>query len=228
MATSAPRAIAWTPISNARRSSAFAAEGLASHRGQTVDQLVEFGSANWVVEGQAKGTRPESQIFVSGAGQRGVDVKPLPARVLDFRPLGEGDVALLKVELGNKIVPAAELSRHAEPQVGDPILAVGYPASTEKVTDFSLEPAVKSGTVSAKQTWETQPIFQVSAPMTQGMSGGPTVDLHGRVIGLNSFSPADEHQAFNYIAPYRDSRSCLPATASSRDSRPPTTRFGPG
>ena len=61
-----------------------------------------------------------------------MDVKPLPARVLDFRPLGEGDVALLKVELGNKIVPAAELSPSAEPQVGDPILAVGYPESTER------------------------------------------------------------------------------------------------
>ena len=206
----------------------FAAEGLAAHRGQTVDQLVEFGSANWVVEGQAKGTLPERHILVSGAGQRGEDVKPLPARVLDFRPLGEGDVALLKVELGNKIVPAAELSRNAEPQVGDPILAVGYPASTEKVTDFSLEPAVKSGTVSAKQTWETQPIFQVSAPMTQGMSGGPTVDLHGRVIGLNSFSPADEHQAFNYIAPVQGLNELLARNGVEPGLSPADTAFRAG
>ena len=34
----------------------FAAEGLAAHRGQTVDQLVEFGTANWVVEGKEKGS----------------------------------------------------------------------------------------------------------------------------------------------------------------------------
>jgi serine protease Do len=187
----------------------FAAEGLAAHRGQTVDQLVEFGTANWVVEGKEKGSLPEREVLVSGAGQRGVDVKPLPARVLDFRPLGEGDVALLKVELANKIVPAAELSSVAEPQVGDPILSVGYPASTEKVTDFSLDPTVKSGTVSAKETWETQPIFQVSAPMTQGMSGGPTVDLQGRVIGLNSFSPVGEEQAFNYIAPVQGFKELL-------------------
>ena len=146
---------------------------------------------------------------MSGAGQRGKDVTPLPARVLDVRPLGEGDVALLKVELGGKLIPAAELSADAAPQVGDPILAVGYPASTDDVTDFSLDPTVKSGTVSATETVETQPIFQVSAPMTQGMSGGPTVDLEGRVIGVNSFSPAGEDQAFNYISPVQGLKELL-------------------
>ena len=77
------------------------------------------------------------------------------------------------------------------------------------MTDFSLDPTVKSGTVSATETVETQPIFQVSAPMTQGMSGGPTVDLEGRVIGVNSFSPAGEDQAFNYISPVQGLKELL-------------------
>jgi serine protease Do len=179
----------------------FAAEGLAGQGGKTVDQWVDFGTANWLVEGQQKGTLPDREFLVSGAGQRDKGVKPLPARVLDFRPLGEGDVALLKVELNGKTVPAAELAPNAEPQVGDPILAVGYPASTDNVTDFTLDPVVKSGTISARETWKTQPLFQVSAPMSKGMSGGPTVDLQGRVIGLNSFSPVGEQQAFNFISP---------------------------
>jgi serine protease Do len=206
----------------------FAAQGLAADRGETVDQLVEFGTANWTVEGQKRGTLPDTEVMVSGAGQRGVDVKPLPARILDLRPLGEGDVALLKVELGNKIIPSAELSQADEPQVGDPILSVGYPASTENVTDFSLEPTVKSGTVSAKETWQTQPIFQVSAPMTQGMSGGPTVDLHGQVIGLNSFSPVGEQQAFNYIAPVQGLKELLARNGVQAGLSPADNAFRAG
>lgn len=187
----------------------FAAESIAGHDGKSVDELVEHGNENWTVVGEHNDSAPDQEVLVSGAGQRGKDVTPLPARVLDVRPLGEGDVALLKVELGGKLIPAAELSADAAPQVGDPILAVGYPASTDDVTDFSLDPTVKSGTVSATETVETQPIFQVSAPMTQGMSGGPTVDLEGRVIGVNSFSPAGEDQAFNYISPVQGLKELL-------------------
>lgn len=178
----------------------FAAKELADSDGSSADDLVKFGSMNWTVEGNAKGSPPDKEILVSGAGQRG-DAKPLPARVVNFHPLGQGDVALLKVELNDQLIPTAELALNGDPQVGDPVLAVGYPASTDDVTDFSLDPTVKSGSISAKQTWQTQPLFQVSAPMSPGMSGGPTVDMTGRVIGINSFMPAQEEQAFNFIAP---------------------------
>jgi predicted RNA-binding Zn-ribbon protein involved in translation (DUF1610 family) len=33
------------------------------------------------------------------------------------------------------------------------------------------------------------------------MSGGPTIGLNGKVVGVNSFAPAGETQAFNFIAP---------------------------
>lgn len=138
-------------------------------------------------------------VSVLGAGQSGEDVKPIPASVLDVRPLGEGDVALLKVEAEN--LPSAELSDGSDPAVGTPVLAVGYPQSTDEVTDFTLEPTAKSGTISAIKSVDKAPVYEVSAAMSKGMSGGPTVDLEGRVLGVNSFAPADEEQAFNYIAP---------------------------
>lgn len=166
----------------------------------TADDLRRLGANQWTIEGRVAGTGPDQEIMVSGAGQRG-EVTPIPARVVTFRPLGQGDVALLKVELNGRLIPSAELALDSQPQVGDEILSVGYPASTEAVTDFSLTPTVKSGTVSAKQTWKTQPLFQVSAAMTKGMSGGPTVDMDGKVIGVNSFMPSNEDQPFNFISP---------------------------
>lgn len=166
----------------------------------TPDNLERLGADRWVVEGKVPGAEPDQEIVVSGAGQR-EKVNPIPARVVSFRPLGQGDVALLKVELNDQSVPTAQLALDSTPQVGDAVLAVGYPESTQGVTDYSLEPTVKSGTISAKQTWKTQPLFQVSAPMSKGMSGGPTVDQDGRVLGVNSFMPSNEDQPFNFITP---------------------------
>ncbi|WP_167759469.1 trypsin-like peptidase domain-containing protein [Mycobacterium sp. PS03-16] len=163
-------------------------------------ELEQLGANAWTVEGKVPGGGPDQEILVSGAGQR-EQANPIPARVVTFRPLGQGDVALLKVELSETTIPTAQLALDSTPQVGDEVLAVGYPDSTQGVTDYTLDPTVKSGTVSAKQTWKTQPLFQVSAPMSKGMSGGPTVDLQGRVIGVNSFMPSNEDQPFNFIAP---------------------------
>ncbi|WP_183070872.1 trypsin-like peptidase domain-containing protein [Rhodococcus rhodochrous] len=138
-------------------------------------------------------------VLVLGAGQTGDDVKPVPARIVDSRPFGEGDVALLKVELED--LPAAELATDPDLRVGTPILSVGYPSSADQVTDYSLEPTSKTGAVSAVKELRTQTVYEVSAPMSKGMSGGPTVDLEGRVVGVNSYGIPGETQPFNYIVP---------------------------
>lgn len=139
----------------------------------------------------------EMTVTVLGAGREANGARPVAARVVDVRPLGHGDVALLKVPLSN--LPSSELATEI-PRVGDPVHAIGYPASTAAVTDYSLEPTAKSGTVSTIATAGTAPVLEVSAPMTAGMSGGPTVDNQGRVVGINSFRPPDEVGEFNFVS----------------------------
>lgn len=160
-----------------------------------------FGMANWSVEGQTKGSPVDAQIAVlSGATTGGgANVQALPARVVDFRPFEQGDVALLKVETTD--LPTVELATDADVQIGTPLLSIGYPASADAVTDPSLEPSNKDGQVSSKKTVGTVPVYETSAALTPGMSGGPTVDLSGKVLGVNSFKPAAESQAFNFVAP---------------------------
>ncbi len=72
----------------------------------------------------------QAGISVLGAGQTGENIKPIPAGVLDVRPLDEGDVALLKVEADN--LPSAELGDGSDPAVGTPVLAAGFPQSTDE------------------------------------------------------------------------------------------------
>src|SRR5262245_10560338 len=59
--------------------------------GKTADQWAQFGATNWTYQVAQDGTAPDREVLVLGAGQPR-DAKPLPARVVDFRPLGEGDV----------------------------------------------------------------------------------------------------------------------------------------
>jgi serine protease Do len=179
---------------------AVAKEVVAAVPGVTLEDAINFGTANWTVEGKAKGSPIDTQIsVVTGSVQGGAAGQALPARVVDARPFDQGDVALLKVETTD--LPSVELATDADVQIGTTLLSIGYPASADAVTDPSLEPSNKDGQVSSKKTVGSVPVYETSAALTPGMSGGPTVDLEGRVLGLNSFMPAGESQAFNFIAP---------------------------
>jgi len=150
------------------------------------------------VEGDTPDRGPETSLtLLYGTGTKVAG--KMPANVVDFRPLGKGDVALLKVEQHN--MPSSELASDADVSIGTSILAVGFSEATQRITGPSLDPTNKSGKVSKKSTMQTMPEYEIDAAVSEGMSGGPTIDLDGRVIGVNSFGPAGEPQAFNFIAP---------------------------
>ncbi|OBI93819.1 trypsin [Mycobacterium alsense] len=150
------------------------------------------------LEGETPDQGPHVGVTVmSGTGTKLTE--KLPATVVDFRPLAKGDAALLKVAKRN--LPSSELDTDADVTVGTPILAVGFPASTQNVTGPSLDPTNKSGKISKKSVMGSAPEYEIDAAMTDGMSGGPAIGLNGKVIGVNSFAPAGETQAFNFISP---------------------------
>ena len=95
------------------------------------------------------------------------------------------DVALIKVD-GNDF-PYVKLADHT-PRVGDWVLAVGNP--------FGLGGTVTAGIVSARGrdigAGPYDDFIQIDAPVNKGNSGGPTFDVDGNVIGVNTaiFSPS--------------------------------------
>jgi len=70
--------------------------------------------------------------------------------------------------------------------VGDPVLAIGNP--------FSLEGTLTEGIVSAtgrtfSPNGSSRPIrdmIQTDTPVNPGNSGGPLIDCHGKVVGINT------------------------------------------
>ena len=96
------------------------------------------------------------------------------------------DLALIKVE-GRSDFPYAKLSDKA-PRIGDWVLAVGNP--------FGLGGTVTAGIVSARGrdigAGPYDDFIQIDAPVNKGNSGGPTFDVDGNVLGVNTaiFSPS--------------------------------------
>lgn len=159
---------------------------------------LEWLQKNARVEGTTVDRGPEIILtLLYGTGTN--IVGKIPASVVDFRPLGKGDAALLKVDKHN--LPSSELATDADVSIGTPILSVGYPQSTKNVTGASLDPTNKSGKVSKKSAIGSSPEYEIDAAVTEGMSGGPAIELDGKVIGINSFGPAGESQPFNFITP---------------------------
>ena len=108
------------------------------------------------------------------------------------------DLALLKVE-ADRDFPYVSLAEEVGVRVGDWVVAVGNP--------FGLGGTATAGIISAtgreigSSTYND--FIQIDAPINRGNSGGPTFDLNGRVIGVNSqiFSPSGGNVGIGFAIP---------------------------
>ena len=123
---------------------------------------------------------------------------PYAAHVVGMSATDEGDTALLKVDAPEPL-PALPLATE-EATVGSDVISVGYPASVGEVSDATLSnPSFKEGSISSIRTSGTYPIYETSAALSGGMSGGPSVNLSGEVVGINSFGISGEVESFEFI-----------------------------
>ena len=112
------------------------------------------------------------------------DGKTYDAKVVGTDP--RTDLALIKVD-GRSDFPFVKLA-DTTPRIGDWVVAVGNP--------FGLGGTVTAGIVSARGrdigSGPYDDYIQIDAPVNRGNSGGPTFDMEGNVIGVNTaiFSPS--------------------------------------
>lgn len=93
------------------------------------------------------------------------------------------DLAVLKVDVGDEVLPALELMNSDDLQVGDLVLALGNP--------FGVGQTVTSGIVSALArtrvgVTDYQFFIQTDAAINPGNSGGALVTMNGRLAGVNT------------------------------------------
>lgn len=107
------------------------------------------------------------------------------------------DLAVLKVE--GKSFPFVQFELTKRPRVGDWVIAVGNP--------FGLSGTATAGIVSAFGRPDGAQGYvdymQIDAAINRGNSGGPTFDLNGRVIGVNSaiITPSGANAGVGFAIP---------------------------
>jgi serine protease Do len=106
------------------------------------------------------------------------------ARIVGRDP--KTDLAVLKIK-ADKPLPYVTFGNSSAAQVGDWVMAVGNP--------FGLGGTVTTGIISARgrdiNEGPYDDFLQIDAPINRGNSGGPTFNLSGQVIGINTaiYSP---------------------------------------
>lgn len=95
------------------------------------------------------------------------------------------DLAVLKVSAPSRALTPLPLGNSDRVQVGDEVVAIGNP--------FGLDRTATAGIISAIQRKITAPngfsidhALQTDAPVNHGNSGGPLINAHGSVVGVNS------------------------------------------
>jgi serine protease Do len=122
------------------------------------------------------------------------------------------DLALLKVDGAEKPFPFVKLAG-ATPRIGDWVVAIGNP--------FGLGGTVTAGIVSARGrdigSGPYDDFLQIDAAVNRGNSGGPTFNMQGEVVGVNTaiFSPSGGNVGIAFAVP---SEVASRVIASLRDS----------
>jgi Trypsin-like peptidase domain len=133
-----------------------------------------------------------------------VITSPIIVRVDSFRSPDEGDTAKLEMY---GMPPAKPLAiAPAEPRLGETVTSIGFPGlnidetdgvnlgalvsggktPAEVLQDSRLQPVNTSGTITARQFRQGVAVYQINADLAEGISGGPTVNSRGEVLGVNS------------------------------------------
>jgi S1-C subfamily serine protease len=134
------------------------------------------------------------------------DKSQFSAKLVGYDP--RNDVALLKIDPKGKNLTALTLADSSNLLVGQSVLAIGNP--------FRFSSTLTTGVISALgrtvQTGNTTFIdeaIQTDAAINQGNSGGPLLNSHGEVIGINSaiYTPSGTTAGIGFAIPINTAKA---------------------
>jgi serine protease Do len=126
------------------------------------------------------------------------------ARIVGRDP--KTDLAVLKIK-ADQPLPYVTFGDSSAAQVGDWVMAVGNP--------FGLGGTVTTGIISARgrdiNEGPYDDFLQIDAPINRGNSGGPTFNLNGQVIGINTaiYSPNGGSVGIGFAVPSNAAKSIV-------------------
>src|SRR6202790_3553462 len=118
------------------------------------------------------------------------------------------DVALVKIDPKGKHLVALPLGDSASLQVGQKVLAIGNPFGFQSTLTTGVVSAL-GRTVQTSQTTFIDEAIQTDASINRGNSGGPLINSHGEVIGINSaiYTPSGTTAGIGFAIPINSAKN---------------------
>ena len=118
------------------------------------------------------------------------------------------DVALIKIDPKGKKLVALPLGDSSALQVGQKVLAIGNPFGFQSTLTTGIVSAL-GRTVQTSQTTFIDEAIQTDAAINRGNSGGPLINSHGEVIGVNSaiYTPTGTTAGIGFAIPINTAKS---------------------
>ena len=112
------------------------------------------------------------------------------------------DVALVKIDPKGKKLTALPLGDSSSIQIGQKVLAIGNPFGFQSTLTTGVISAL-GRTVQTSQTTFIDEAIQTDAAINRGNSGGPLINSHGEVIGINSaiYTPSGTTAGIGFAIP---------------------------
>src|SRR5258705_6677567 len=118
------------------------------------------------------------------------------------------DVALIKIEPKGKHLASLTLGDSSALQVGQKVLAIGNPFGFQSTLTTGVVSAL-GRTVQTSQTTFIDEAIQTDAAINRGNSGGPLINSHGDVIGINSaiYTPSGTTAGIGFAIPINTAKN---------------------
>ncbi|MGC4006939.1 MAG: trypsin-like peptidase domain-containing protein [Pirellulales bacterium] len=135
------------------------------------------------------------------AGATGIQVhlsggrRDFPATVVGSD--AKNDLAVIKIDAPNLI--AAPWGNSNDLEVGSMVWAMGNPFGLDNTLTFGIVSAKERRGVNNKQRY--QEYLQTDVAVNPGNSGGPLVDLAGKIVGINTAIVGPTYQGISFAIP---------------------------
>jgi S1-C subfamily serine protease len=96
------------------------------------------------------------------------------------------DVAVLKIEAPADMLNPIQLGDSSHLRVGQLVYAIGNPFGLERTMTTGIISSLNRTLPTRVQGRTMKSIIQIDAALNRGNSGGPLIDSHGRLIGMNT------------------------------------------
>jgi len=118
------------------------------------------------------------------------------------------DVALIKIDPKGKQLTTLKLGDSSGIQVGQKVLAIGNPFGFQSTLTTGVVSAL-GRTVQTSQTTAIEEAIQTDAAINRGNSGGPLINSHGEVIGINSaiYTPTGTTAGIGFAIPINTAKT---------------------